>query len=218
MKAKSLILALCGAFVSLTASAQFANTGSSAPAATTNSNEDGWGKFSINYNPVTFDFDGEDRDLSTGFNVSYTKATSIATSAPLFLEWGLGVHYATGTEEDGDFEDKISTLAAYVPVNFIYKFDATDKMAIAPYVGLSARVNILGSEEMSYDGDSEEYDFFDDDDMEETANRFQLGYQFGANIMFNKKFSIGIEYQGFFTEYMEEVDASGWSIGIGFLF
>ncbi len=217
MKAKSLILALCGAFVSLTASAQFANTTGGSNSTTTSSNE-GWSKFYVNYNPASFDVNGADFDLSTGFSAGYTKAKNLSSSLPLYWEAGLGLHYATGTEETGDIEDKITSFSAYIPVNLIYKFTASEKFAIAPYAGLNARFNIIGKEEVEGYGESYDVNLFDDDDVEDTANRFQLGYQIGVNAIINDKFSIGLEYQGFFTEYMKKVDVSAWSVGVGFIF
>ncbi len=233
MKAKSLILALCGAFISLTVSAQTTQNGT-----TPSNTKESWNKFYIKYNPISFDARDEEEDekllpvMSKSFSIGFTHTTGLSSSTPLFLELGLGVSYSSGSD-DVTFEfydynygyysykaDLTNTLwSLYVPINLTYQFNITDKFALAPYIGARLRYNLSGNMELEIGGKSKDIDWFDEDDMgdDNTCNRFQAGYQVGINAIFNKV-SIGLEYEGYFTELARKTDISAWSIGIGFHF
>lgn len=76
----------------------------------------------------------------------------------------------------------------------------------------------------------EDFDVFDNDDMEDddfTWNRFQMGWQIGVNVNFQKAY-LGLSYGGDFTKtvkYMDGLTGSGkdykmktTSITLGFKF
>ncbi len=200
--------------VATTASAQFTNTSgaSSSPV-----NTEGWNSFYVQYNPSTLDVDGEGIDF-TGFSVGWNKAFSVSKDIPLFVEAGIGLQYLNYSDEfvdyDYEYDAKINVFSAKIPVSLMYNWQIPNsKFSIAPYAGLYLRANITGKIEM----DGEDYNLFDDDDMEEPWKRVQFGYQIGVNARYNNVFA-GISYGGDFSEIAEESKFKSTSITLGFCF
>lgn len=107
-------------------------------------------------------------------------------------------------DELDEGETTLTFMNIAVPVNFIYRFDVSDKFSIAPYAGLNLKVNIIGK--LKAKGASESASFFKKEDMpagekDFTANRFQLGMNLGVNCIINKKFSAGYRFQPDFISY-----------------
>ncbi len=61
---------------------------------------DGWKTLGVEYLPGSFSYDGVSESF-TGWAINYTRANSVTQSAPLFLEYGLGVQYSYKSEDDG---------------------------------------------------------------------------------------------------------------------
>lgn len=105
--------------------------------------------------------------------------------------------------EDGKIgETTFTFMNIAVPVNFLYRFDISDKFSVAPYAGLNFKVNIIGKAKAK--GASESASFFKKEDVggdDFTANRFQLGMNLGVNCIINKKFSAGYRFQPDFISY-----------------
>lgn len=245
MRIKNIFAAVLLAGICTSASAQFATqTSASAPTAT-NTPSEGWSSFYVQYNPSTFAADkGDDFDFK-GFSVGFNKAFGISQSSPLFLEVGAALQYSWYSESDDyyyedyydyyefEIEEKVNLFTLKVPVNLTYVFNLPNSnISIAPYAGINLRYNLSGKLNLSCDDADidEDFDVFDKDDMEDddfTWNRFQMGWQIGVNVNFQKAY-LGLSYGGDFTKtvkYMDGLTGSGkdykmktTSITLGFKF
>lgn len=238
MRIKNIFAAVLLAGICTSASAQFATqTSASAPTAT-NTPSEGWSSFYVQYNPGTVSPDeGEDLDF-TGVSVGFNKYTSISQSAPLFLEYGAALQYSWNSEEEDDITTKYNMFSAKIPVNVTYAFAIPNsKITIAPYAGLNLRLNLFGNRKYEVDGlgsyedefweeMEEEYgikqeaNLFDKDDMghkDATWKRFQIGWQIGVNVNFQKAY-LGVSYGSDFTEIVKDCKMKTTSITLGYKF
>lgn len=178
MKNFRTLFVVCLLAMATAVNAQLANTSSV--------DNKGWQGVKLSYNRFTIDEKGLDYDAISAFEVGYAKAFSISQAQPLFVEAGASFAYATGDfyNEDGvSFSLKMASL--FVPVNLGYKVSFSNGMSLFPYVGVSLKGHITGEIEAdmniydSYEGRtysvSTTLDVFDDDDMEDTWKRFQIG-------------------------------------------
>lgn len=170
-----------------------------------------------------------------GASVGFLWGINLVQGMPLFLEVGPELSWMRATDEitDGktgsswEWEETSNISANYVsisaPVNVTYHFSLNDgKVILAPLLGLNAKVNLIasGEEEYTYKefykGELEEHesstnkiDAFDKKDTDgNTANRFQFGYNIGANVTFGS-LTLGYRYQGDFTDFVDAHIASG---------
>lgn len=163
----------------------------------------------IGYTPIMATDDDMWDDTFHGLNVGYTKGLSLNGNVPLYLEVGANVQFNMYSEEEYDYAHDLTMtfLQAQIPVNVTYLFPLGDSgITLAPYAGLSAKFNILGKQKLENpdNGNSHEVDFFSKDDLgDDTAKRFQVGMQLGANITFGENWNLGIGYQRDLTSYME---------------
>ena len=240
-----------------TAFAQFANTSGSSTTKTrtisSTANTDTWSSLYFQWNPSSLVPDKGDNQSFTGLTLGYNHSISLMKTQPLFLEIGGALQYSFFSEEwdedDWDSDDydaprnKWNMVSVKVPISVTYNWQVSDKVAIAPYLGLTMRLNVWGDQKVKFDGDfvddvedyygknSSQYEtieeaqesknIFDKNDMggkDATANRFQLGWQIGVNFKFNNKFYIGAAYGSDFMEYSKKVKISQPSITVGLIF
>ena len=156
--------------VSLSASAQFTNSGSSTKS-TSVANTNGWSTIWVQWNPSKIKIDRKEADDKsfTGLSFGYSQAFNITPSLPLFVEAGLGIQYSFHTEklaeeladeynmDEEDLEEimdpkeKFNLFSVKIPVNLTYKFDIPNSsFSIAPYFGLTMRFNLSGKAKMEY--------------------------------------------------------------------
>ncbi len=202
MKKLSFVLTVALMAIATTASAQFANSGQKATKVSTNT--ENYNRFVAAYNSFSLSTEGASLDL-TGLSVGWTKGINIADGTPLYVETGLHVMYAFGSEYGCDQ----SYLGVNVPVLITYKIAPIETMAILPYAGLNLRGNILGKES----DDDYKFDYFDDYD----AKRFGVGASLGVNFDF-ETLSVGLGYTFDFTEMMEEIKVEYFTVALGFKF
>lgn len=227
-------IVLAGAMtISCTAFAQFANTGSSSSAA---GNYTGYNRIGISYNNTHFGYNkeagGSDSNFSlNGIGIDYIHGFSLTQSCPIFLEVGVNVDFNFGSDSEesnkdfitGDYwlQSKITQKKQFinfqVPVNFVYRVQATEDLTIAPYVGLNFKLNVtgkfrkdaeietniptnilnqIGYEESDLKEEGKWASVFDKDDMggnDYTWNRFQMGWHVGVGFQY-KPFFLGIQY------------------------
>lgn len=263
---KLLMMAAFALLSSANAYSQFANTnGSQAKKISSTANTAEWSSVYIQWNPSNFavDVKGADDQSFTAFTLGFNKAFGVMKSQPLFVEVGGALQYSFYSEdamdeddwEDdlnhifrGDYDDydlpqnKFGMLSLKIPVSLTYNWQASDIIAVAPYVGLTARLNLVGSTWTKFDSDfmddadedggtrfdkgwyeemEESKNIFDKKDMgskDATANRFQLGWQIGVNVKFNNKWYIGAAYGSDFSEFSKKTKISQPSITAGILF
>lgn len=221
MKNLKYYLSVCLLACSTMASAQFANSGSNSTiGTTTNSTAETWSGLRVSYKPITMEIDDEEEDM-TGFSIDYVFSFKLSETTPLFLETGIGYQYASWDESYDDESMEIMLHSLNAPLNIGYKHQFNNDISIMPFAGINLRGNLVGSmvHELGdyYDNEEEEADLFDDDDMEDPWKRFQLGWQIGIGLNFNK-FYAGISYGGDFSEIAEDTKLKNTSLTIGFNF
>lgn len=196
---KKFLLAAFAVFMSLSASAQLISSNT----ITHKKTKSGYNRFSVSYKSFKVD------DVSlNGVSLDWTKGISLSSSAPLYLETGLGVMYASKSEMDGDISHKY--LGVTVPIDVTYKFDIAESgVKIAPFAGIYLRGNILGKSEIEgYD----EYDWYD-----VGGKRFNVGWQLGVGFEY-KALYLGVSYGGDINELMEEVKSNTFAATLGVTF
>lgn len=210
--------------VCATSFAQFTNSSSSS-SSTTSSDE--WSTVWVEWNPSSLEPSEGDSQSFTGLSVGWSKAFSLSSSSPLFIEGGLGLQYSFYSEdvEGYDYEGtvKANVFSVKAPINFVYRYNLPNSnISLSPFAGITLRYNLSGKLKFEYDDeDSEEIDLFDKDDMgskDATFKRFQIGWQIGAKALFNNKVSLGISYGSDLSEIAKKVKIKTTSISLGFIF
>lgn len=201
--------------VSTSAMAQFTNTkptGSSSIA-----NTDGWNSFWVEWNPSVLSPKHGDSESFTAFSLGVSKAFSITSSAPVFLEPGFGAQYSFASDFMDIDDISFNMLSVKVPLSLIYKFDIPNSsFVLMPNAGLDFRFNILAK--MSDDDDS--ISLFDKDDMGSgnTWNRFQIGWHIGLKACIGEGFLIGASYGTDFSEIADKLHVNTTTVSLGFTF
>jgi len=250
-KLKFIALACALTLTAGSASAQFTTGGNKSMKGTSAAGDiTGYDQITISYTNGHFGYDypsGNDEPdpISTnGFSLKYLHGFSLSASLPMYIEAGLNFNYNFHSAEDdeGYSVTKFQHSALAIPVNFAYKFNVTETVAIKPFLGLNFKINTSTKSRMEltdkflddykeltgqrYDGETESdwQNFFDKDDMgskDATWNRFQLGWHIGVDFQFNK-FLIGVNYgTDFIPAYKYKkykVNSSTLNVGIGFCF
>lgn len=140
-------------------------------------------------------------------------------------------------------ERKTTLFSMNVPVNLAYKFSLTNSsLSITPYLGINFRGNIIGKskhkladglgkdsyyesekefwEEYEEDGVKQEINYFDKKETgskDATWKRFQMGWQIGVGLNYNKLY-IGVGYGKDFTELCKKIKIATTSITLGYNF
>lgn len=188
--------------------------------------KNGWSTFGIEYLPSSLSPKHGDSQSFTGLALTWTKARSLTSSLPLFLEVGIGAQYSFYSETTGsgkyETETNWSMISAKIPVNIIYSYQIPNtSINIDPYIGLRFRGNIYGEVEQETNGNSDTYNLFDEDDMgsdDRTYNRFQLGWQIGVKARLNNTIFVGIAYGSDFGDIVKDVTINETQLSIGFVF
>lgn len=221
---KHLLVFAAMAAMSLSASAQFSDSGSGSMAAIDN---DGWSTVYVEWNPTTYYYTGKSDDYDdynfNAFSLGYSRAFALSQTTPLYLEAGGAAQYGFYSDEYNDTDIKYRMLSLKVPVNLMYKWSlSSSNIDLIPFLGLSMRCNIWGEKRYSYswDEDDDTKDLFDKKDMgkESVWKRFQIGWQIGLKARFNNKFIIGGSYGTDFNDISKKFKFRSGSIMIGYTF
>lgn len=195
---------------SLGANAQFTNT-TGGGFSSSGSSESGWSDVWVEYNPISIKPEDGDAQSLTGFSAGFGHAFSLTQDAPILLEVGIGVQYASYSKKIAGEKAEMSIWSGKVPVNLLYNFPLNNtSISIAPFVGMQFRYNFSGP--IKYAGESA--DLFEDADWK----RFQLGWHIGAKVLYNQKFMAGFSYGSDLSEIVDGGKAQTTSIMIGFMF
>ena len=161
----------------------------------------------IQYDAVSID----ELDLS-GIGVGYTHSWGLSSSAPLYLQAGIGFQYAFGSEDDVDY----NMYSLGIPVNLGYQFQISDNFGLAPYLGLNVRYYLGGKGEYDFEGYSDDFKLFDSDEADWKA--FAFGWQIGVRAVISKV-TIGLSYGTDFTEMVEDADKlASFKVTLGYNF
>lgn len=220
MKALRSLLVL--AFIGLatgTASAQFANSSSSSASGSsiwTTVNTDGYNRIYVSYLPSKLKFNDGDEDLKLkgSFEAGYLRGIGLTSNVPLYLEVGGALQYRSYSEEDYGYETKFNMLSLNIPVALTYRINVTDDFAVSPNFGFDFRVNVMGKEKVTEDGDElYDTDLFSDADWK----RFQAGWHIGVGLDY-RALHFGVQYGTDFNEIAEELKIATTSVTLGFNF
>ena len=201
--------------------AQFSNTGSFSPSNSSSSSIGDLNTFYVQWNPSSFNSEGESMSFN-GISLGFNHAFALSRTIPIYMETGIGAQYSFKTEkmkdDYGKAEDKLTFVSAKVPLNLAYKVDVPNSsFSIIPYAGLTGRLNISAKEKYKYNQKEETADLFDDDEVEETMKRFQLGWQIGINFKISS-LVLGASYGADFSEIFEDVKIHTTSVTLGVSF
>lgn len=221
MKALRSLLVL--AFIGLatgTASAQFANSSSSSASAGssiwTTVNTDGYNRIYVSYLPSKLKVSDSDGNIKMkgSFEAGYLRGIGLTSNVPLYLEVGGALQYRSYSEEDYGYETKFNMLSLNIPVALTYRINVTDDFAVSPNFGFDFRVNVMGKEKVTEDGDElYDTDLFSDADWK----RFQAGWHIGVGLDY-RALHFGVQYGTDFNEIAEELKIATTSVTLGFNF
>lgn len=192
------------------------------------SNAEAWQGLRVSFHPISLCPDKGDSMSATAFSLGYVKSFGVSQNIPLFVETGANVMWTSKdfADEYDDFFDeeekfKLNMFSVNIPVNFGYKYQINDNIALFPYIGANFRVNVSGKLKWEDEDDSESFDVFKKDDMkeweffgEDTWKRFQFGWQIGVALHANK-FSVSASYGKDFSEISKKTKVAMPSITVG---
>lgn len=165
----------------------------------------------VQYNPSKLKADGASKSF-TSFSLGYSKTFDISQETPLFLEVGGAIQFSTYSNGEHHKEKfSFNFYSLKIPVNFGYTLQVNDNIAVAPYVGLTARGNVYGRGKSGY----ERGDLFGD---EFDWKRFQVGWQVGANVKFLNSFFVGYSFGTDFNKIAQKTKVQTHSITLGLSF
>ncbi len=180
-----------------------------------------------------------------GFTVGYNRAISLTSSIPLYLLVGGAFEYnfksadKSESYEDTYYPYKLSeelkgkTFSLKVPVSVTYHFDLGDKFALEPFAGLNLRYYFSASSsrkrsytytsssgESLHGSETKDYDAFNKEDVDKTANRFLIGCQIGVTAVIAKKFTATISYDRDLSKVHDYFDDKCYrfNFGLGYRF
>ncbi|MBR5466628.1 MAG: outer membrane beta-barrel protein [Bacteroidaceae bacterium] len=169
---------------------------------------DPWQGFNVSYN---YNAGGYDVNVH-GISVGYLRGFSLSSSTPIFIETGLNFAYGRYSEDYGGYDAYVDQLNLSLPVNFAYKFQLSDNVALIPYTGVYFRVNLMANLGVKgYDLSESLFDYIDG------PTRFNAGWQIGLKTHI-KKFMVGVCYGTDFNKYMGDVRFDNLSVNVGFNF
>lgn len=159
-----------------------------------------------------------------GFGLNYAHGFGVATN--MFVEVGANVDFLFGSRTDkgnyGEEKFKTQNINLQVPVNYVYRFNIADGVSIDPYVGINFKLHFTEKYKVDYTDFEDPEDsepgkwanVFDDKDMgkDNTWNRFQMGWQIGAGLNY-EKYYLGVQVgTDFIPAYSRKVEFGGKSI------
>lgn len=180
-------------------------------------------------------FDDKDFELAVGYNdyvvsqpgkdtgwASYSfcargKIKELDCSLPLSLEAGLLMSYFNGdyNNEDnnrfGEYSMRMFSLG--VPANLVYEIPSSSDVSVAPYAGLSARLNVWAEMELK---DGEKVDLFNNK-YGGNFETVQIGGQIGVRFAV-RRVVIRAEIHTDFSKIGEKTKLWGVGTSIGYRF
>lgn len=192
------------AVMSLGASAQLISSNTVTHKASKN-----YSRLSVSYNSISMDKDLIDGGMN-GFSLAWTKGISVSSTTPLFIETGIGATYAFKSDDEYGVDISNKFLGVTVPVNLAYKWNVSNTdINLIPFVGVYLRGNLYGNTKYEYNGDDEDYNWFDDyEDGGMEAARFSFGWNIGVGFEYSKLY-VGLSYGSDFNEFVEKADKPG---------
>lgn len=207
-------------------------------AASVSMNAQDYNRVALSYDYTGLSFNkemvGKAETIGTnGFGLNYTHGFGVANN--MFVEAGANIDFLFGsrTEKEAGWEltQKTQNINLQVPVNFVYRFNITEGVSIDPYAGLNFKLHF--SERMRLDSGDETGKWesvFDDgedamDGKDNTWNRFQMGWQIGVGLNY-EKYYLGVQvgtdfipaYSHKFDHGTEKVNTTNVKVSLGYTF
>ena len=137
-------------------------------------------RFGLNLSTLTGD-GTDDASMKAGMNLGGVVGLRVSDSAPLFLESGL---YFTMSGANGKGKDVVNLNYFEIPILMKYGIQATDDIAVLPYLGPTLRMGIGGKtkEDNGAGGVSSVGSFSSDG----AYNRPDVGIKIGCGVEYNK--------------------------------
>lgn len=196
----------------------------------------------LSFNKEMDFFDTEKAETlgTNGFGLNYTHGFGVANN--MFVEAGANIDFLFGsrTEKEYGYEWTLKTqnINLQVPVNFVYRFNITEGVSIDPYVGLNFKLHFSERMKEDYkDLDDPEYNVsgkwisvFDDgadamDGKDYTWNRFQMGWQIGVGLNYEKYYlgvQVGTDFIPAYSHKFEnvtcKVNSTNVKVSLGYTF
>ncbi len=180
------------------------------------------------------------------FSLDFAQARpilSVYPAQPLYLQYGIKLQYTfhinedqddvnyNGTMYSGGFKVLTSYFTAKVPVNLMYSFKIPQtNLSFIPYAGMHMLLHMVGRQKNTEwtsvndkkNSKTEIKSLFKDEDMGGNAcNRFGLGWQLGAKLIYNNLI-FGLGYEGDLLNHQKDDDykvkMSQVNISLGVMF
>ena len=183
-------------------------------------NTDGYNRVYVGYSGVKgkIDIDGADDMKFPGFSVGYLRGIGLTQKVPLYLEVGGEIDFNRYSESEDGEDYKQTILGLKIPVSLVYRLNINENFSISPLFGFDFRLNLMGKGKYEYDGESEDWNLFDDDEMGgEAYKRFQAGWHIGVGFDY-KALHFGVDYGTSFNEISEKVKLATTSVTVGYNF
>lgn len=189
-------------------------------------NTDGYNRIYVGYNGVKakVDWPGGDDLKYPGFSIGYLRGIGLTQKVPLYLEVGGELVYNSHKEdyyddyEEATYEQKETIFALKIPVSLAYRLNINENFSITPRFGFDFRLNLMGKAKYEYAGESDDWNLFDDDEMDgEAYKRFQAGWHIGVGFDY-KAIHVGVDYGTSFNEISEKVKLATTSVVVGWNF
>lgn len=175
---------------------------------------EGYNRAGLTYNLGHYNFNKDMSDeanqkgfCTNGFGLNYVHGFGLSESLPMFIEAGgeLNFNFSNKKINDNpgvDVKQLFQDINLNIPVNFTWHFGITDDITIAPYTGFSFKLHMMSrlkekAEGNGYKEESKWRSVYGKEYKEEwgkTWNRFQMGWQLGANAIYQNKYTVGLEY------------------------
>lgn len=159
----------------------------------------GWNTVYFQWNPSSFVPEKGDDQSFTGLSLGWSKAFSLSTTTPLFLETGVGLQYSFYSEEDDEdfyipmsydfsYEGTLTTKYKYngwglkVPIHLMYRWDIPNSnISLVPFAGINFRYNLSGKLKTEYAIYMDNFGDLDEEELED------LGFEDVDYNVFDKK-------------------------------
>lgn len=178
----------------------------------------GYDRVGVSYNNTHFGAtwdhaDSEDNFNLNGFGIDYIHGFSLPSATPIFLETGAKLNFGFRSESEefggSKYTEKVNLNTLSVPVNFVYRWDASSDFSIQPYVGLNFKLHLTGKIKEIYEDEDgkleDKYNMFKKEDFDPTFKRFQMGWHIGVGFQY-KPFYLGLSWG---TDFIKAYDDHG---------
>lgn len=182
-------------------------------------NAQGYNRVAVSYDHTNLSPNKEMGDKTVGLNgfgLNYTHGFGIAEN--MFVEAGGNVDFLFGSKD----KMKYQNINLQVPVNYVYRFNITEGVSIDPYLGVNFKLHFTEKEKYDVDG-AKWADLFSKDDMgnDGTWNRFQMGWQVGVGLNYERYYlgvQFGTDFIPAFSQDKAKVNTNNIKVSLGYSF